>query len=116
MKVSQTKLELLENTIAYYSEDTSRRALEENGDCQYLTACGNRCAIGREMRTDALDEIKNESIDGVMHLLPKRLQAMGEKFLTSIQNLHDTSHFWDDHGLTISGKRKVQELKDRYEL
>lgn len=115
MKVSQTKLELLENTIAYYSEDTSRRALED-GTCQYLTDSGNKCAIGREVRTHELDDIKNQDVSDIHHLLPYRLKRMGLSFLMAIQHLHDTNHYWDANGLTTSGKSKVSYVKTKFIL
>ena len=62
------KLEILEETIAYYSEDPNRRSISEDGDgCYYLhPENGNRCAVGRCLTRPLVDnlEVSRKILDG----------------------------------------------------
>lgn len=46
-----TAVEIINETVAYYSEDTSRRGITYTGfgdlKCVYITAGGQMCAVGR---------------------------------------------------------------------
>lgn len=62
----KTKLEIIEETAAYYCEDPSRRAYNRvnmfafEPTCQYITLDGRRCAVGRYLLNPR--EIENKSI------------------------------------------------------
>ena len=43
----KTKQQILKETLEYYHEDTSRRATNKGGGCEYLTDDGRMCAFGR---------------------------------------------------------------------
>tara|TARA_R110000751_G_C13565254_1_gene457960 strand:- start:275 stop:667 length:393 start_codon:yes stop_codon:yes gene_type:complete len=123
LKVSQTRQELLENTIAFYSEDVTRRAFDEGaGVCMYHTADGRNCAIGRELKNPSTFGVATDSVDegvgslALMIELPKRLSSMGAYFLTDIQMLHDKDSYWDVDGLTDRGKGKVNSICIKYNL
>lgn len=112
---SQTRQELLNNTVTYYSEDpVGRRALTATGGCAYLTKCGKMCAIGRELLKPS--SLSNIAISDNIDYIPKRLQKMGEWFLDSIQTLHDTNSYWDTNGLTNQGKEHVAFICKEYTL
>jgi hypothetical protein len=123
LKVSQTRQELLNNTIAFYSEDVTRRAFDEGaGVCMYHTADGRNCAIGRELKNPSTFGVATDSVDegvgslALMIELPKRLSSMGEDFLTDIQMLHDTEFYWGRDGLTLGGEGKVNSICIKYNL
>ena len=123
LKVSQTRQELLENTIAFYSEDVTRRAFDEGaGGCMYQTEDGRNCAIGRELKSPSTFGVAtNSSTSGIscfalMSELPKRLSSMGAGFLCEIQVLHDCDLHWDTYGLTLMGEDKVNTICSRHNL
>lgn len=41
----KTKLEIIEETVQYYSEDVTRRASDSSGVCEYYTFDGRMCAV-----------------------------------------------------------------------
>jgi hypothetical protein len=124
-----TKLELLEDTIAYYSVNPSeRRCINDKRDCKYSNILVNKphsegCAIGRHLNKEdalALDELGAFSASDLVadfpHYLPVWMKEMNGDFLDAIQRLHDTSYYWDDNGLSADGKIFVDNLKKEYEL
>ena len=79
---SETKQELLENTINHFNS-TNRSVTPVGYGCKYRTRDGKGCAIGRELDeklANSLDKlpssvVKNET---VFNLLPQRLKDMGK--------------------------------------
>ena len=121
--------QVLEDTIKYYSEDTNRRCVKNSG-CYYNPINAGKegisegCAIGRLISEELqieLDSISDSEENGsgvynleVFILLPEEIQALGQDFLSSLQNLHDSGTFWSRKGLTEAGKRRVTEIKRIY--
>jgi hypothetical protein len=132
-----TELELLEDTIKYYSENTERR-------CKTISVCSyspitvgkkdisEGCAIGRFLDKDfALQIDKNDDDDlfgnsSIEHILriyeseksefPDWMLKMNPKFLTDIQDLHDVDYHWDilnKKGLTEKGIEFVNKIKNK---
>jgi|TARA_R110000744_G_scaffold22119_1_gene56825 hypothetical protein len=125
LKVSKTKQELLNNTIAFYSEDVTRRAYdEEGGQCMYYTKDGRTCAIGRELKSPSTFGVKSGETDGsigspaLMGELPKRLRDMGASFLDDIQGLHDSERYWNipESKLSDKGRIRVRDICNVYDL
>lgn len=122
-RTKEEYLALLEDTVKYYSEDTSRRAMEEN-DCVYLTEDGRKCAVGRFL-VENFDYTHFNSCYSVKDLYTQ--YGNTDKFLTSecrgynidfwqrLQGLHDNSTLWDNKGLTKSGKITVENIKSHIE-
>jgi hypothetical protein len=121
-----TKKEIIEETVAYYSEDTARRAIDTTG-CHYQTisATGEEkyCAVGRCLdpkvaNYDATGNVlyyaydfASEDLDS--HLKPQyRRHSLG--FWKSLQMFHDVSLYWDDKCLTDKGKEKLQSILKAY--
>lgn len=129
-----TELELLNDTIAYYSVDpVNRRCYNSiNGACAYSpktinkVGLSNGCAIGRHLRPEVQKRFDTTSQlstigriisdDENKKLLPEWMQKMNVDFLTDIQNLHDLDIYWDENGLTESGKFAVKYIKNTYIL
>ena len=105
--VEQLRKEFLDETVAFYSEDVSRRAVEDdNVTCRYRID-EKKCAIGRHIP----DEIYHNSIEGggiesllVRECLPKEIIDLGISFLNHVQALHDNNFNWNEHGLSDSGE------------
>ena len=113
-KLNKDRLVFLEETIAFYSEDTSRRAVREDGMCMYKTSDGRSCAIGRHIsptkyRKD-LEEI-SFSISLFRGVLPNEYISLGNLFLGEIQYFHDEECFWSYSGLTEAGIFELNRMK-----
>tara|TARA_R100000742_G_C4277210_1_gene98892 strand:+ start:472 stop:885 length:414 start_codon:yes stop_codon:yes gene_type:complete len=128
-----TKLELLEDTVKHYSEDTSRRAVVklESGatECMYTTDDGQHCAVGRWLQpiyknTDWMDNegcSANDLLKGcnvndyryeVDELFVEGVRHIPAWFWMDLQQLHDNDDFWDEDGLTEAGVEKVDKLRE----
>ena len=110
-----TQLELLEDTVKYYSEDVTRRNLSSTGVCKYFPQHANTqgCAIGRLIsRTlcKGLDEQYSTILADVFDELPLNVKKYGSGFLEQLQILHDTRYYWGEDGMTEDGK----EFADRF--
>jgi hypothetical protein len=128
-----TKLEILEETIAYYSEDVSRRAIYtevitdgdedyEEPQCYYESPDGKHCAAGRMMTEEFLNSkylIEGTSITSLIDassipVFKPEYQGHNNKFYTELQRLHDADHNWDSNGLTELGRQKVESIKEEF--
>jgi len=112
----KTKLEIIEETATYYSEDTSRRA-STNGMCEYLTLDGRMCAVGRclidpgAVVGGGAEAILGEN--GADKLLKEEYRGHDVNFWVYLQLFHD-GNYWDENGLTEKGKEFLQMLKEKY--
>jgi hypothetical protein len=120
-------LALLEDTIQFYSEDTSRRSVKSNGaggNVCYYSFKGKKCAIGRLLTPEELElwaqvaENKFEGLENSSYRfmaeicgVPVNLQGFDPVFLTGLQSLHDNDQYWDENGLTENGKEQVATIK-----
>src|SRR3990172_10153560 len=122
-----TKLEIIEETVAFYGEDTTRRAADKSGRCFYKIN-ENSCAVGRcfDKNYYQYDELSRQLgvIDDVVEtlkLLPGsafqnifKEQYSGHDivFWRSLQMFHDKEDNWNlnGKGLTELGQKKLDEL------
>jgi hypothetical protein len=114
-KVSKTKEELLENTINHFN--ANNRATDRWGRCQYLTEDGRRCAIGIEVSlklAKSINQGKTVGNEELFNSLPQRLKDMGQNYLLSIQQLHDSGLNWNETGLSTRGESCVESIKSRH--
>lgn len=121
-----TAVEIIEETVNYYSEDVNRRAVkkDELGDsyCEYLSANGNMCAVGRCMSDPSLFD-NDERITNILNkykeedILKPQYLGHEQEFWRGLQRLHDDlgKRYWCERGLTRSGKKEVLRLKKLYE-
>lgn len=121
-KIDQKRIELLDETVKYYSTDPDGRRCAVDGCCYYhpktlgLEGKSEGCAIGRLLsRRMALqfDNNGGDSIDELFEILPMKIKKYGIVFLTDLQMLHDFDRYWTCDGLSIIGKNKVKEIKEK---
>lgn len=123
-----TRLEFLNDTITYYSENVDRRCTYEHG-CFYSPINSDKqgisegCAIGRHLDSELQLRLDKDSIgdsgvsnDEVFESLPTWLQELGQDFLVSIQILHDRKENWDSKGLSEIGKEHVNNIITKYDI
>jgi hypothetical protein len=131
-----TELELLEDTIKYYSENTERRCVNVKS-CYYSPITAHKegisegCAIGRHLDKDFALQIDKYDDDfdgdsGIIQVLsvmleeeenkskfPDWMLKMNPNFLQDIQGLHDANSNWDKNGLSQEGLECEKEIKNK---
>ena len=129
-KYKKSYLKLLQETVDYYSKDTSRRGLNEgsnedsNGSkCVYLSPIsGNMCAVGRCMTEESVKKLggANVTANGIVSelninelddVIQPKYRGYHIQFWLEMQHLHDSNYNWDSKGLTESGERCVESIK-----
>lgn len=126
-----TFAELVDETVAYYSNNPRSLVMPLNGHgsaCKYAGPNGERCAAARlcdESVTDleAMDSQDQPAWLDVHHmatLKPEYAHFTIEQIL-DVQYLHDRDWYWLDPygksgavGLTVAGKKAVFRMKSRY--
>lgn len=106
----KTKLEIINETVEYYSADPSRRGT--NGStCEYLTLFGQMCAVGRCMiNPKGKEGGVTELGTGFQLMLKKEYRGHSIDFWQDLQGFHDSSWYWDEKGLTRRGNAALQSL------
>jgi len=113
----KTKKEIIDETVAYYCEDVSRRALR-SGNCCYITDDGRMCAVGRCLTQEGLEQYNNCTFGYNNEMLPylkEEYQIDDDYFWEDLQYLHDKKWYWDDIGLTKQGEEYVELLHSKYD-
>jgi len=122
-----TELELLEDTIKYYSENTERRCTDNRGCFYSPITIGKEnisegCAIGRHLDKDfalKIDKLDGDRLSVMLekeenkNKFPDWMLKMNPSFLSEIQGLHDAKSHWDKNGLTQEGLEYIKEIKNK---
>lgn len=123
-----TKLEIIEETVVFYSKDPEGRRSMIGYECAYNSNQGHHCAVGRcfsedyklegldlpgnEKNTSGLAEINNVDLDS---MLSNGYKGHNEIFWSDLQLLHDISSHWNADSISDKGKDYVKELKAKYD-
>ena len=114
-RTKQDYINLLDETVNYYAEDSSRRATDDLDGCQYLTEEGSMCAVGRCINQDMMDYkqynngISVDTLIGKLtdNVFKEEYQGYDIKFWALLQNLHDDGCNWNENGLTEDSKYDI---------
>lgn len=112
----KTKLEIIEETVKYYSEDTSRRAFNGRG-CEYLTKDGRMCAVGRCLSEEGLKKYglySGRFCPLMIEYMKEEYKISDEFFWKELQHFHDANIYWNEMGLSEEGEDQVRKLKILY--
>jgi len=136
MNKQQQMQDILKETVEYYREDPAgRRCVTDDGECMY-TWGNNHCAIGRYLREEYKTETwdcNNESVNelcehnpdafSVDWVLRDGVHGIDPDFWASLQDIHDTTSYWEEwnrnvdgvrkYGFTDRGKEAYVELQDK---
>jgi hypothetical protein len=116
-----TYKEVLDETVKFYSEDTSRRAKTNNGECRYYISDTQQCAVGRYMKNPKEFEDNSSAISGLIHgeghklseLLKEEVNHLDNVlFWMKIQTLHDVDSNFEESKLSVQGEKTVNDLED----
>ncbi len=123
----KTELDIINETVEFYSTDTNRRAITKKGNCEYLTSDGRKCAVGRcfdenKMNKDIYEIIKEvipikmatKSSITLDNLLKDEYKGHSTEFWSKLQLLHDVSQNWIENGLSKYGHEYLNNLKEEY--
>lgn len=121
MSQSKTKIQIIEETVAFYGGDLSRRSTTNTG-CLYKHHEGKECAFQRCVAID-LSPYEGSYASAVFRKTGENLQfkegyeGHDHNFWDTLQNLHDTDNYWDlqaGAGLSDEGRYRVNYLKEKY--
>lgn len=119
-----TKEEFFLDMLEFYTQDTDRRCVDENGHCFYYVKGKKGCAIGRFLNSKIAQGFDKEElhiryiINHTLAGIPAWMFNFGANFLRQIQILHDENMYWDLKNKTLSddGKRKVKDILKEYDI
>ena len=118
----KSKQEIINETVGYYSEDPTRRAIytDKHGftDCRYLTDDGKMCAVGRCLSTppkgDFGDVYELDTKIDLEKSLKPEYRGHALEFWYTLQAIHDTAQSWDNTGLTNQGRALVRSTEEKW--
>ena len=114
-------LEIIDETVAFYSEDVTRRALVGHS-CEYVTRDGRSCAVGRCLTKggrDGAHEHEGQDVAGLSGALDglplyARYRGHSIEFWGLLQDLHDANGNWDANGITTLGMGEADDLREKF--
>jgi hypothetical protein len=138
----KTAIEIIDETVAFYSEDVNRRAVVYGKDaakargfsdekieiaepklaaCMYHTNDGRQCAFGRCM----VNPHKHSNFfgpvrelvgykDNADHVLKEEYHGHSLEFWGQLQRLHDINDHWNEFGLTKHGEGFLEDMKKNF--
>lgn len=122
--MKKSKVEIIQETVDYYSADPDGRRANENGDCMYLASDGRMCAVGRCMADpkvagdyigDYRDMLEHVRSQGVQYdILKPEYQGHSVGFWEDLQMFHDSDVNWDSNGLSELGQWSLKRLIDNW--
>lgn len=118
----KTKLQIINETAAFYGADPSRRGLDDDGGCVYkATVKGvvKHCAVGRcllkpSARSNGPVLLVFDGRAGLDENLKPEYQGHPLSFWADLQNWHDNERNFTKTGLSDRGKKILRELKETY--
>lgn len=116
-------LQILDETVRFYSEDPSRRAVkkrpEGNITCEYFlneARSLKMCGVGRCLLNPShIPEGGADELWESFKFKPE-YDGLNAEFWMEIQEIHDQQEYWDDAGMTTDGKFAVKEFKRKIRL
>ena len=123
-----TKIEIIKETVEFYSEDINRRSASDSNGCRYNGDNGTHCAFGRCMLPKYQEQgekllsndwkietmLENNKIIFHDDVLQEKYRGHEISFWNKIQTFHDTDRFWGVNRLTSSGVLEFKKLNNLY--
>lgn len=118
----KSKLEIIEEIAAYYSEDTSRRGYDsERGECLYHISDTKKCAVGYCLINSKKFKYLEGTIDDALDRRSIKMENFKEEyrindrvFWKKLQDFHDISKNWNEKGITSDGEEHLKRLRKLY--
>lgn len=121
-----TKLQIIEETVNFYSEDPSRRSkYGSSNTCAYNGPGNTHCAVGKCLMSkykkqgqkllgnnDGVNSLyEYHNFNSLDKMLSPKYRGHAGTFWASLQNLHDGDQYWTETGLSSQGKEYVDRLR-----
>ncbi len=116
-ELQKQMLDILNDTVKYYSKDPIGRRAKQNGACVYVSKSGKKCAVGRQLNQKDLGYLKRNTrlsscLDNIWESLHSRkVKSLPKDFWERLQRLHDASYNWDKTSISKEGKEMVKNIK-----
>ena len=123
-----TAIDIIQETVDFYSEDISRRAYNsDEGGCEYYID-GRSCGVGKCMTrpkefnkrfplvgddSTAIEDV-SKKIRSLDSFLKPEYRGHSIKFWKDIQTLHDLEQYWIGYNAERLRNDKVRELKEKW--
>ncbi len=124
-----TKLEIVTETVDFYSADPKRRSYNIADGCTFNGKDGTHCAVGRcllpeyheqgfylEGNTQTFSKFAESHGKEFDEMLQEQYRGHEMAFWKSLQVLHDDYSNWDKSGITFNGEVAVNNIYERYQL
>lgn len=110
----KTYIDVIEETVKYYSQDPNLRSVDHKGNCLYNGPDGKLCAFARYVENPkSLSE--GLAVNDNIHCLKDEYTHLDSiEFWDDLRNLHDLDGFWDHEGLSSVGLCEVNRLKNTW--
>lgn len=119
-KTTEEKIQLVWDTVNYYSENPVERRSKSDVGCVYSPESidnpnSEGCAVGRlltnelKLKLDNVGEVGTVGVMAIFHLLPLDIQAYSLDLLQSLQTLHDRDVNWTSTGISDEGEEFVKK-------
>lgn len=120
-KTTEQKIELVWDTVNYYSENPVERRSKSDVGCVYSPESidnpnSEGCAVGRlltnelKLKLDNIGIIGTIGVSEIFHYLPEDIRAYGLGLLESLQALHDRDPNWTATGISDEGEEFVKKI------
>lgn len=124
-RTKQDYLNLLKETVNYYTVEKNERSVNEEGGCFYYKD-GKMCAVGRCLinpkdKDKKLSEVGwgDSTVEELMRefnqsIFKKQYRRFDTNFWGLLQELHDSMNagYWNAFELTRDGNAQVQNIKE----
>lgn len=122
----KSEIDIIIETAKYYN--SSNIAVSGTGACTYMNDDGDMCAVGRCLSEEGMKIFKefedknkffdtsiqffiyNRSWSDFENALKEEYRGHDIDFWQKLQQLHDTTRFWDGNGITEYGLQKIDDL------
>lgn len=121
-RTKEEKIKLLNETVEYYSADPLNRICKTDEKCVYnpktigKEGTSEGCAVGRLLPPELSLKLDNDfnnvpvTREDLFDILPEDVKNYGRSFLGSLQQLHDSSVYWNSTGLSEAGRERVKTI------
>lgn len=122
--IKNAQAAFLRETVKFYNSN-NRATDGDSGGCVYHpTSSSPGCAIGRHQPNKELCvQWTMRAAEGYVKDIASHysgtlgaLEVLGVDFLAHVQSLHDSSRYWTNYGISLSGVRGVEHICDTFEL
>lgn len=114
-------IEVLTDTVRFYSENPDKNRAISHGDCLYLIPeTGAKCALGRLLNETDLKYLEETEqlgetaiIDIIGELTTEKVLKLPIRFLEDLQNFHDNDENWTETGMRPQGETAADKILEK---